>query len=228
MKRREFIGLLGGAAAWPLAARAQQASAMRRGRLPHWHGTIAHPTLNVAAFRGGCSEWATGPQRAIETRWATAMPTEFATLAAELVALAPDVILALPHAVSAVARQATATVPVVFATVADPVGAGFVAAWRGRAATSPGSRISNTALAEMAGAAQGERRPDARRSRSSAEPSTAPPDMASCKIARRVGVGMQPGPIARPREIERAVAAFARGPKRPDRDGDPLSFAIAI
>ena len=131
MQRREFITLLGGAAvAWPLAARAQQADRMRRvGVL--WNRAADDPEgqARLAAFLQGLQElgWTDGRNMRIDYRWAAGDADRFRTYAAELVALAPDVILASASQSVAALLQTTRTVPIVFANVIDPVGAGFVA-----------------------------------------------------------------------------------------------------
>ena len=119
MRRREFITLLGGAAAaWPLAARAQQPERMRRIGVLHacsrGRSGISGPRRGVPAGAGAIG-LDIGRNVRIDTRWATAMPTDIRRYAAELVALAPDVILA--HGASTVGplQQATRTVPIVFA-----------------------------------------------------------------------------------------------------------------
>jgi putative ABC transport system substrate-binding protein len=130
MKRREFITFLGGAAAtWPLAARAQQPDRVRRiGILLPAAADNAEMQARVGAFLQGLAllGWTIGRNVRIDTRWATANAAEIRRHAAELAALAPDVILA--HGGSAVGPllQATRSVPIVFPTVVDPVGAGFV------------------------------------------------------------------------------------------------------
>jgi putative tryptophan/tyrosine transport system substrate-binding protein len=129
MGRREFVALLGGAAAaWPVAARAQ-AERMRRIAilLPATAGDSAFQT-RVGAFLQGLQQlgWLNGQNVSIDTRWATANAAEIRRHATELVALAPDVILA--HATPTVGPllQVTRTVPIVFLVIVDPVGAGFV------------------------------------------------------------------------------------------------------
>jgi putative tryptophan/tyrosine transport system substrate-binding protein len=128
--RREFITLVGGAAAaWPLAARAQQSERMRRiGILLPVAADDAEFQTRVGAFLQGLQQlgWAIGRNVRIDTRWAGASATEIRRHAAELVELAPDVILA--HGVPTLGPllQATRTVPIVFPTAADPVAAGFV------------------------------------------------------------------------------------------------------
>jgi ABC-type uncharacterized transport system substrate-binding protein len=130
MKRREFITLLGGAAAaWPLAARAQQGERMRRiGVLLPATADDAEFQARVGAFLQGLQQsgWSIGRNVRIDTRWATANAADIRRHAAELAALAPDVILA--HGTSTVGPllQATRTVPIVFPVVTDPVGAGYV------------------------------------------------------------------------------------------------------
>jgi putative tryptophan/tyrosine transport system substrate-binding protein len=129
MRRREFITLIGGAAAWPLAARAQQSERMRRigvllaataddSQFQTWIGAF----LQALALLG----WTIGRNVRIDTRWATTDAAEIRRHAAELVALGPDVILA--HGAGAVGAllQATRTVPIVFPVASDPVGAGFI------------------------------------------------------------------------------------------------------
>ena len=128
LKRRSFITLLGGAAAaWPLAARAQQPERMRRiGIL--MNVTDAEQQANLAAFLQVLQQlgWADGHNVRIDIRWARGDPREIRRHASELVALAPDVILATGTASMGAFLQATRTIPIVFNNVADPVGAGFV------------------------------------------------------------------------------------------------------
>jgi ABC-type uncharacterized transport system substrate-binding protein len=130
LKRREFITLLSGAAtAWPLAARAQQPEPVRRiGILLPVAADDAEFQTRVGAFLQGLQQlgWAIGRNVRIDTRWAGASAAEIRRHAAELIALAPDVILA--HGVPTLGPllQATRTVPIVFPTAADPVAAGFV------------------------------------------------------------------------------------------------------
>jgi len=128
VKRREFITLLGVAAAWPLAARAQQERMRRIGVL---HNFVADDPLGQARngiFLQGLQQagWTIGRNVQIETRWAAGDADRLRTYAAELVALKPDVILATGNAGAAPLLHATRTVPIVFVIVPDPVGAGFV------------------------------------------------------------------------------------------------------
>ena len=130
MKRRQFITLLGGAVAGgPLAARAQQPEQMRRiGVLTNLVADDPEAQARVGAFLQGLQElgWAVGRNMRIEYRWGAGDADRTRGYAAELVALAPDVILTSGASALAPLLQATRSVPVVFAQVPDPVGAGFV------------------------------------------------------------------------------------------------------
>src|SRR5437667_10564015 len=129
MRRREFITLLGGAAAWPFAARAQQASGMRRiGVLLGWAPSDPEFQANVAAFVQGLQQlgWAEGGNVRIDYRWASGDVGRMQSFAKELVELQPDVILAGTTPVTAALQRETKTIPIVFVIVSDPVGAKFV------------------------------------------------------------------------------------------------------
>ena len=130
MKRREFITLLGGAAAaWPLAARAQQAERVRRiGVLMNFSADDAEGQARLAAFRQGLQQagWSVGGNIRIDYRWAADDAELFRKYAAELVALAPDVSLASGNPSVAALQQATRSVPIVFAPIGDAVASGFV------------------------------------------------------------------------------------------------------
>ncbi|MBI3759996.1 MAG: ABC transporter substrate-binding protein, partial [Deltaproteobacteria bacterium] len=121
----------GAAAAWPLAARAQQTERMRRiGVLMAFAADDPEGQARIAAFLQGLQElsWSVGSNVRIDTRWATTNADDLRRHAAELAALAPDVLLAgTGTATVAPLLQATRAVPIVFVTVIDPVGAGFVA-----------------------------------------------------------------------------------------------------
>ena len=127
MRRREFIAALGGAAAWPLAAHAQER--MRRvGVLMTLASNDPEGQTRIGAFLQGLQQsgWSIGRNVQIETRWAAGQADAIRKHASELVALAPDVILATGSATPGPLLQATRTVPIVFTAVPDPVGAGFV------------------------------------------------------------------------------------------------------
>jgi putative ABC transport system substrate-binding protein len=148
MKRRNFIALLGGAAAaWSVAARAQQPERVRRiGTITSFAADDQASQPRLAAFRQGLQQlgWTEGRNVIFEARWAAGDAERIRRGAAELVALAPDVILAATSPSVAALLQVTRTVPIVFVQVADPVGAGSLRAWRSRAAMPPDSPSTNT------------------------------------------------------------------------------------
>jgi ABC-type uncharacterized transport system substrate-binding protein len=139
--RREFITLLGGAAAgWPLAARAQQRDRVRRiGVLMGLAADDAESQARLAAFAQGLQQsgWIVGQNVRVDYRWGAGNADAMRKYAAELVALAPDVILAHSSAAVAPLLQASRTVPIVFTLVADPVGAGYV-----NSLASPGGNVT--------------------------------------------------------------------------------------
>jgi putative ABC transport system substrate-binding protein len=129
MRRREFIGLIGAAAAWPLVARAQQPERVRRiGVLMNYSTPDTDTKASLTAFLRTLEQlgWTDGRNVRIEIRWAAGVDSEIRKHVAELVALAPDVIFATGTVAMGPFLQATRTVPIVFVNVADPVGAGFV------------------------------------------------------------------------------------------------------
>jgi putative ABC transport system substrate-binding protein len=130
MRRREFVSLLGGAVAWPLAARAQQPQRMRRIGV-FMAGVADEPEseVRVAAFLQGLGElgWIVGRNVRIDYRWGAGDVERYRTIAAELIALSPDVVLAYGYATASALQKATRSVPIVFASVTDPVGGGLVA-----------------------------------------------------------------------------------------------------
>jgi putative tryptophan/tyrosine transport system substrate-binding protein len=130
MQRRELIALLSGAAvSWPLGARAQQQERMRRvGLLMAAAAGDQEISRRLAAFQGelGRLGWVEGRNVRFEIRWTAGDPERIRGAAAELVSLAPEVILANGSAAMDAMQRATRTVPVVFAVVPDPVGAGYV------------------------------------------------------------------------------------------------------
>jgi putative ABC transport system substrate-binding protein len=130
VRRRAFITLLGGVAAWPIAARAQQGERVRRiGVLMSLAADDPESAARLAAFAQGLQElnWTVGRNVRIDTRWADGDTEKYRRYAAELVALAPDVILVTGATLVGTLQLATRTIPIVFVNVTDPVGAGFVA-----------------------------------------------------------------------------------------------------
>ena len=130
MKRRDFMKLVGGAAAtWPLAAGAQEPGRMRRiGVLMNRVADDPEGQARLTEFVQGLQQsgWTNGRNVRIDVRWTAGVADDVRTYAAELIALMPDVILADGALGLAILQQATRTVPIVFVTVPDPVGAGFV------------------------------------------------------------------------------------------------------
>ena len=147
MRRREFIAFLGSAAAaWPLAARGQQA-----GKLPTIGFLGATPSVEsqrVAAFVKRLRElaWIDGRNVAIEYRWAEGRPERISEVAAEFVQIKVDVIVTVATPPTLAAKQATAVIPIVFGVVSDPVGTGLVAslARPGGNVTGLANQVSDT------------------------------------------------------------------------------------
>jgi putative ABC transport system substrate-binding protein len=151
MRRREFITFLGGAAAWPLAARAQQGGRIRRvGMITSSSANDPQAPARVAAFAQGLEQlgWSMGGNLRIEYRWSTT-EAERRKYAEELVAFAPDVILATSGAVVGALQRVSRTVPIVFVNVIDPVGGGWV-----ESMAHPGGNATGFASSEFAQSAK--------------------------------------------------------------------------
>jgi putative ABC transport system substrate-binding protein len=219
MRRRDFITLLGGAAAaWPLAANAQRGERVRRigVLLPAAADDLRFQTL-VGAFLQGLAllGWTIGRNVQIETRWATPNAADVRRHAAELAALAPDVILA--HGASTVGSllQVTRTVPIVFPVVSDPVGAGFV-----ESLARPGGNVTGFMNYEFSLAGKWlellrEIAPNVTRAavlRDSTQGSGTGLFAAIQAVAPSLRMEVNPVNMRDAPEIERAVAAFARAP----------------
>jgi putative ABC transport system substrate-binding protein len=219
MQRREFITLLGGAAAaWPLAAWAQQGERVRRVGvlLPAAADDAVFQTW-VGAFLQGLAllGWTIGRNMRIDTRWATANGAEIRRHAAELAALVPDVILA--HGASTVGPllQATRTVPIVFPVASDPVGAGLV-----DSLARPGGNATGFMTMEYSTSGKWlellkQIAPSVTRVavvRDSAVGSGTSQFAAIQAVAPSLRVEVSPVNVRDIGEIERAVAAFARAP----------------
>ena len=155
MRRRDFISIAGSAAAWPLAAHAQQSERMRRIGVLVGGGSDADDLdlqARIGAFQQGLQQlgWTNGQNVQIDIRVGAGDADRIRRYAEELVGLAPDVIFATGTSVVAPFLKATRTVPVVFTNVVDPVGAGFV-----DSLARPGGNVTGLFEREMAGAAQG-------------------------------------------------------------------------
>ena len=216
MRRRQFLGVLGGAvAAWPLVARAQQPERMRRiGVLMDMTQDDADSAPRIAAFLRGLQQlgWTDGRNVRIDTRWAAGNPDLHRRYAAELVALAPDVILATASPTVAALQAATRTVPIVFAHAADPVGAGFV-----DSLARPGGNATGFILFEYGIGAKWlellkEFAPRVTRVAVLRDPATAAgmgQFGAIQSVAPSFGVELRPINARDPGEIERAITNFA-------------------
>jgi putative ABC transport system substrate-binding protein len=149
--RREFISLLGGATAWPLAAQAQHDERARRiGVLMAYAESDAEAQAWVAAFREGLRKlgWMEGRNIGIDIHWATGERTTIERFAKEIVARGPELIVASTTPATTALLQQTRTIPIVFALVSDPVGSGFVASF-----ARPGGNVTGFTTMEptMAG-----------------------------------------------------------------------------
>jgi ABC-type uncharacterized transport system substrate-binding protein len=214
MKRREFITLLGGSAAWPLTARAQERVKRVGVLLP---GSADNPEYQarLAAFHQGLAVlgWTIGRNVHIETRWATSNAAALRKHAAELAALAPDVILANGSAAVAPLLEATRTVPIVFVIVPDPVGGGFV-----DSLARPGGNATGFTLYEYGISAKWlellkEIAPGVRQVavlRDAGLSVGAGQFGAMQSVAPSFGVELRPIDVRDAPEIERAITAFAR------------------
>ena len=216
MKRREFITLLCGAAAWPLAARAQQPA-----RLPTigflGSGTISAWSPWTAAFVQRLRElgWIDGRNVRIDTRWSAGNDAETRKYATELAALAPDVILTAGSAAIEPMRQATRTVPIVFVIVPDPVGAGFVESLSRPGGNATGFMMFEYNLSGKWLELLKEITPGVTRAAVLRDPAiTAGIGQFAViqSVAPSVGVDVSPISVREVAEIERGIAAFARSP----------------
>jgi putative tryptophan/tyrosine transport system substrate-binding protein len=216
MRRREFITLIGGAAAaWPLAARAQQTERVRR--IGVLTGIANEPDTQArhAAFLQELRQlgWTEGRNVRIDARWAAGNAADTGKYAAELVALAPDVILAIGSGTVAALLQATRTVPIVFAIVPDPVGAGYV-----DSLSRPGGNATGFMQFEYGLSAKWlellkEIAPGVTRAavlRDSALPAGIGQFAVIQSVARSVGVDVSPVNMRDASEIERSIVGFAR------------------
>ena len=216
MRRREFITLLGGAAAWPLAARAQQGERVRRiGVLLPAASDDAEFQARVGAFLQGLGEvgWTIGRNVRIDMRWATAKADDIRRHAAELAALGPDVILAPGTPAAAALLQATRTVPIVFVQIVDPVGGDLVDSLARPGRNATGFTIFEYSLAAKWLELLKQIAPDVARAaviRDAASTTGIGMFAAIQSVAPSFGVELSPVNVRDPAEIERAVAAFAR------------------
>ncbi len=217
MRRREFITLLGGAAAgWPVAARAQQPERVRRiGVLMYLPADDAEGQARLAAFTQTLKQlgWSDGHNLRVDARWAAA--DDIRRHAADLAAMAPDVLVAGSGTVTvAPLLQATRAVPIVFALVIDPVGAGFVASLAQPGGNATGFTIFEYSMSGKWLELLKEIAPNVRRVAVLRDPTVASGigQFGAVQIvAPSLGVQLNPVDVRDGGEIERAVAAFASG-----------------
>jgi putative ABC transport system substrate-binding protein len=216
MRRRDFIGVVVGLVAWPIAARAQKRGEIRRiGVLMDRAADDPQGQARLLAFRHALQQlgWSDGYNMRIETRWGEDDVERERKYAAELVALAPDVILASGSLSVAALQRVTHTLPIVFAAVSDPVGAGFV-----DTLSRPGGNTTGFMLFEYSLSGKwlellkqvAPRVTQAGIVRVPNLPSAAAEFASLQAVARYIGVEITPLNIRDPGQIERAVAAFAR------------------
>jgi putative ABC transport system substrate-binding protein len=218
VKRREFISLIIGAAAvWPLAARAEQPARMRRiGVLMGTSENDPESAQRIAAFREvlGKGGWSEGGNVAIDFRWGGGDPVRMRVLAKELIGATPDIVVAESTPATAALRQETSTIPIVFFAVADPVGRGFVASF-----PRPGGNVTGFTTTEptMAGKWLGLLKEIAPRTGRVA--AIFNPQTHSGQYWRSIetaapthGVEFAKSPVHGASEIERAVKALANEP----------------
>ena len=218
MRRREFISLIGGAAAtWPLAARAQQRERMRRiGVLMAITANDAEAQARIAAFVQGLQQlgWTVGQNVQIDYRLAGIDADTLRKYAAELVALAPDVILAQSSPTIAPLLQATRTVPIVFTLVADPVGAGYVDSLAHPGGNATGFTVFEYSIGGKWLELLKEIAPRVTRVAVLREPAVAagPAQFSAAQtVAPSLGMELRPVDTRDAGEIERAITAFAQG-----------------
>jgi putative ABC transport system substrate-binding protein len=216
--RREFITLLGGAGAvWPVAVRAQQPSQMRRiGMLTGFTSDDPGGQARLTAFAQGLQQlgWTVGRNVRIETRWGAGDAERYRRYAAELVALAPDVILVAGGSVLAAVQNATRTVPIVFVSVTDPVGAGQVGSL-----ARPGGNTTGFTLLEYGTSGKWlellkEIAPGMTRASIIQDPSIASGSgqlAAIQTVAPPFGVELTPVDVRDASGLEHSIATFARG-----------------
>ena len=218
MRRREFITLLGGAAASPHVAGAQQGERVRRiGVLMNLSSDDREGQARVAAFRDGLqrSGWIEGRNARLDIRWAAGEAERFRVLAKELVALAPDIILAASGTAMPPLLQATRTIPIVFVQVADPVGNGFVATLARPDGNATGFTNIDFGMSAKWLELLKEIAPQTTRAlvlRDATEPSGIGQWAALQSIAPSLGVELIPGGVRDPEEMERGVKTLASKP----------------
>jgi putative ABC transport system substrate-binding protein len=216
MRRREFITLIGGAAAWPLAVRAQQPERMRRiGVLTPFPADDAEGHARLTAFAQALQQagWTVGQNVRIDYRWGPGNAETMRKYATELVALGPDVVLASTSAAVPPLLEASRTVPIVFAGVADPVAAGFVESLARPGGNATGFTVYEYSISGKWLELLKEVAPRVTRAAVLRELGIAPGLAqfgAIQALAPSLGVELRPVDVRDAGEIERALAAFAQ------------------
>jgi putative ABC transport system substrate-binding protein len=217
MKRREFIAGLGSVAAWPLMARAQQPAQTRRiGVLMNLPADDPESAARLAAFAQELQRlgWTVGRNVQIDYRWAAGEADRFRRYAAELVALAPDVILSSGATAAVPLEQATRTVPIVFAGSVDPVGRGLVASLARPGGNATGFMSNEFSLAGKWLELLKQIAPGVTRAAVFRDPAlgSGTSEFAVMQaVAPSLKVELTPVDVRDVGEIERAIAAFTRG-----------------
>jgi putative tryptophan/tyrosine transport system substrate-binding protein len=218
MRRRDFISALGGAAAWPLTAHGQQPERVRRiGVLLPYAAEDQEGQARLAALREGLAElgWPQGGNARIDTRWCGADADRYRQYAAELVALAPDVIVAVTSTAVVALQRETRSVPIVFVGVIDPVGAGLIASLRRPGGNTTGFTVFEYGLSPKWLALLKEVAPRVTRAAVFRDPTSAPQIGllgGIQSVAPSLQMELSPIDARNVGELERAVAAFAREP----------------
>src|SRR6516164_480429 len=218
MRRRDFIKVVAGPAiSWPLAAHAQQINRTRRIGVLMARPNEPEAQAWVAAFLQGLQElgWSVGPNVIIDIRWSTGNSVDTRKYAAELVALAPDVILAEGSPAVAALVQITRTVPIVFTTVVDPVGAGYVDDLARPSGNVTGFTVFEYSMSGKWLQLLKEIAPGVTRVAILRDPAIAagPAEFAVIQAAApSLGVELRPVDVRDEGEIERALALFAQSP----------------
>jgi putative ABC transport system substrate-binding protein len=217
VRRREFITLLGAAAAaWPLAARAQQADHVRRiGVLMTLAADDPEGQVRLSAFVRGLQQlgWTDGRNVRIDTRWGAGDADRYRRYATELVALVPDVVLASTSLAVGRLQEATRTVPIVFVQVIDPVGAGFVDSLGRPGGNTTGFTVFEYGISGKWLELLKEIAPSVTRVAVLRDPAIAAGSgqlSAIQSVAPSFGVELIPVGVRDAGEIERAITAFAR------------------
>ena len=218
MRRREFLGVVGGAVAWPFVARAQQSGRkLRIGVLIGYAEDDPETKARLAALRQGLEKrgWSEGRNIQIQTQFAAGNENKYEPLAKELVATQPDVILAHTTQVVAALQRESRAIPIVFVNVSDPVGSGFIASL-----ARPGGNLTGVLQYEpgIVGkwlAMLKEIAPRVERVALVANPKTTPYDYflrAAEVTAPSLAIKIAPNPVATAADIKHAIDSFADAP----------------